>query len=182
MAPRHDDTGNPPDDGEQTSEDDDFAERWAEIVAELNKSDMPEEMPESADPTVATGPAVTYPVAPWVTAPVPVAPAPEPRELSGRDWEGTDQIDAAEAEVDDAEHFVPPDPGPIFDGDPLLTMAWVGAAGIPIALVVAIVAWPAAPVVVLQAAGVLFAVSCALLVWRLPHHRDDSDDGPGAGV
>ncbi|MBC7550356.1 MAG: hypothetical protein H7269_05560 [Cellulomonas sp.] len=178
MAPRHDDTGNPPDDGDQASEDD-FAERWAEIVAELGKSDITDEVTETADPASATGPAVTYPVAPWVPAPAPVAP---PRELSGRDWDGTDQIDAAEAEVDDTDHFVPPDPGPIFGGDPLLTMAWCGAAGIPIALVVAIVAWKDAPVILLQGAGILFALSCLLLVWRLPHRRDEADDDPGAVV
>jgi len=178
MAPRHDDTGNAPDDGDQASEDD-FAERWAEIVAELGKSDITEEMIETVDPVNGTGPAVTYPVAPGVPAPTPVEP---PRELSGRDWDGTDQIDAAEAEVDDIEHFVPPDPGPIFGGDPLLTMAWLGAAGLPIALLVTIVAWRNAPVILLQIAGVAFALSCMLLLWRLPHHRDESDDDPGAVV
>jgi len=178
MAPRHDDTGNAPDDGDQASEDD-FAERWAEIVAELGKSDITEEVTEKADPATGTGPAVTYPVAPWVPAPTPVTP---PRELSGRDWEGTDQIDAAEAAVDDIDHFVPPDPGPIFGGDPLLTMAWVCAAGIPIALVLVIVLWRNAPVILLQGAGVVFALACLLLVWRLPHHRDGADDDPGAVV
>ena len=33
-----------------------------------------------------------------------------------------------------------------------------------------------------QGAGVLFALSCVLLVWRLPHHRDGADDDPGAVV
>lgn len=178
MTPRHDDTGIPPDDGDRAPEDD-FAERWAEIVAELGKSDNTEESTEVADPAGGTGPAVTYPVAPWVPAPTPIR---APRELSGRDWDGTDQIDAAEAEVDDLEHFVPGDPGPIFGGDPLLTMAWLGAAGIPIGLLVMLVAWRDAPLIFLQIAGVAFALSCMLLVWRLPHHRDESDDDAGAVV
>lgn len=178
MTPRQDDTGNPPDDGDQASADD-FAERWAEIVAELGNSDIHEDAPGTAGPAGGPGPAVTYPVAPWVRPPTP---APPPRELSGRDWEGTDQIDAAEAEVDDVEHFVPGDPGPIFGGDPMLTMAWIGAAGVPFALLVMIVAWRNAPPIVLQVAGAVFALSCLLLVWRLPHHRDESDDDPGAVV
>lgn len=180
MAARHDDTGNPPDDGDRAS-DDEVAERWAEIVAGLGEfdqtADVPD-VPDAADPAGGTGPAVTYPVAPWVAA----AEERPPRELSGRDWEGTDQIDAAEADVDEREHFVPPDPGPVFGGDPLLTMAWLGAAGIPIAFLVMVVAWRNAPTVLLQAAAIVFGLSCMLLVWRLPHRRDDSDDDSGAVV
>jgi len=177
MAARHDDPEDTPDDGDRAS-DDELAERWAEIVAELGEPDHAEEVADTADPASGAGPAVTYPPPPWVAA----AADREPRELSGRDWEGTDQIDAAEAEMDDREHFVPPDPGPVFGGDPLLTMAWLGAAGIPIALLVMVVAWRDAPPVLLQAAGVVFALSCMLLVWRLPHRRDDSDDDSGAVV
>lgn len=181
MAARHDDPGNTPDDGDRAS-DDELAERWAEIVAELVESDHAADVsdtPDTADPAVGVGPAVTYPVAPWVAA---AAEERTPRELSGRDWDGTDQIDAAEAEMDQREHFVPPDPGPVFGGDPLLTMAWLGAAGIPLAMLVMVVVWRHPPVVLLQAAGIVFALSCLLLVWRLPHHRDEPDSDSGAVV
>jgi len=181
MAAPHDDPGSPSDDGDRAS-DEELTRRWAEIVAELRDSGPaldPSATSDTADPASRVGPAVTYPVAPWVAA---AAEERTSRELSGRDWEGTDQIDAAEAEVDDLEHFVPPDPGPVFGGDPLLTMAWVGAAGIPIALLIMVVAWRTAPTILLQVAGVVFALSCALLVWRLPHHRDDTDHDSGAVV
>ncbi|WP_298456965.1 hypothetical protein [uncultured Cellulomonas sp.] len=204
MAARHDDTGDAPDRREPTG--DEVAARWAEIVADLGRlgtvdprgdtdTDTDTETQTGSDgrdpvPDPGPGPdhrgavdardegagaAVTYPVAPWVSA------RPVERELTGRDWAGTDDIDAAESEIDDREHFVPPDPGPVFGGDPLLTMAWLGAAGIPIALLVVLVAWRDAPTVLLQAAGVVFVLSCALLVWRMPHRRDDGG-GPGAVV
>ena len=193
MAARHDDTGDAPDPGEPR--DDDIAERWAQIVADLGPLGTAEEpRPQRPGPDDVTrtsggagdragspdpepgGSAAGFPVAPWISA------RPEPRELTGRDWAGTDDIDAAEAEIDEREHFVPPDPGPVLGGDPLLTMAWLGAAGIPIGLLVALIVWQDAPAVVLQSAGVVFLLSCLLLVWRMPHHRDDSDDGPGAVV
>lgn len=191
MAARHDDTGDAPD--RHDPRDDEIAERWAQIVADLGRLDAddpdvgPDDrsgLPQSSaddpqDDSTTTdegaGRAVTYPVAPWVSA------RPAARELSGRDWAGTDDLDDAEAQVDERDHFVPPDPGPVLGGDPLLTMAWLGAAGVPIFLLVALVAWQDAPTVLLQAAGVVFLASCGLLVWRMPNRRDD-DDGPGAVV
>jgi hypothetical protein len=174
MAARHDDTGDAPDRGEPSG--DEVAERWAEIVADLGPLDATDDPDAPPDPDGRAGPAVTYPVAPWVGA------RPAARELSGRDWAGTDETDAAEAEVDDREHFVPPEPGPVLGGDPLLTMAWLGAGGIPIGLLLVLIVWRDAPTAVLQAAGVVFVLSCALLVWRMPHGRDDDGGGPGAVV
>jgi hypothetical protein len=178
MAARHDDTGDAPDPPDR----DDIAERWAEIIADLGPlgTDEPESPEPGAGPGTGPdtggGPAVTYPVAPWVQA------RPVPREPSGRDWSGTEDIDAAEADLDDREHFVPPEPGPVLGGDPLLTMAWLGAAGVPIGLLVALIVWRDAPVVLMQAAGVVFLLSCGLLIWRMPHRRDDDHSGPGAVV
>lgn len=203
MAARHHDTGGTPDDGDQPERD--LAERWAEIVAELSDLDTgpgaardaragggdldegepgaggsgePGRSPEVDAPRKDPGGTASFPVAPWVSAP----PERAARELTGRDWEGTEQIDAAEAEMDEREHFVPPDPGPVLGGDPLLTMAWFGAAGVPIALLLMVVAWRDAPTGLVQGAAVVFAISCMVLVWRLPHRREESDDDPGAVV
>jgi hypothetical protein len=63
----------------------------------------------------------------------------------------------------------------------MLTMAWLGAAGVPIGLLVVLIVWRDAPVVLMQAAGVVFVLSCLVLVWRMPPRRDD-DSGPGAVV
>lgn len=139
----------------------DFDARWAEIVADLGEPeaiDLPEEQ--------ATPPAGH------------VVRGADERVLSGRDWDGTDQIDAAEETVDEQEHFVPPDPGPVLGSDPLRVMTWVVAIGVPVLYVVLLVAWHDPPGWLAPVAGVLLLAAIAVLVWRMPHRRDqDSDSG-----
>ncbi|NUU17946.1 hypothetical protein HP550_11870 [Cellulomonas humilata] len=168
-------------------------EVWAAIVAELGELDGYEEDQDPpvtpAGPPSATttepSPGLSFPVAPWVADRRVVRPAQEPTrdpELSGRDWDGTSQIDDAEGVVDADEHFVPPDPGPVLGGDPLLTMAWFAAAGVPIFLLVVLVAWRDVPPALVQAAAAVFVIGVAVLLWRMPHRRDPSDDDTGAVV
>jgi hypothetical protein len=204
MAPRPDDpdegvqppgadeppAAGPPDHAAPPSPTDD--EVWAAIVADLgelegfDESEDPPVTP-TAPPSATTEPAtgLSFPVAPWVADRRVVRPAQEPArepELSGRDWDGTSQIDDAESTVDADEHFVPPDPGPVLGGDPLLTMAWFAAAGVPIFLLIVLVAWRDAPPALLQAAAALFVVGVGVLLWRMPHRRDPDDDDTGAVV
>jgi hypothetical protein len=170
-------------------------ERWAAIVADLTGGDEPIGRGDGPGGSVgkASGPAVTYPVAPGVPDPRVVRPAVEdadspppppsgPPELLGRSWDGTTQMDAAEAADEVEEHFVAPDPGPVLGGDPLLTMAWFAAVGMPVFLLVVVVAWPSAPPALIQAAAVVFVLGVVLLLWRMPHRRDDADDDTGAVV
>lgn len=177
MPPRADE---PRDDADEPTE----AERWDAIVAQL--SDLHGPVPDV--PTTHEGDtrAVSYPVAPWVSDPRTIRPAGgrdgTPPELTGRDWEGTNQIDDAEASVDAEEHFEPLDPGPVLGGDPLLTMAWFAAAGMPIFFFTLLVAWRDAPTVLVEAAGVVFALGVAVLIWRMPDHRRDDSDDHGAVV
>ncbi|MCG7287754.1 hypothetical protein MHY85_17445 [Cellulomonas sp. ACRRI] len=179
-------------------------EQWAAIVAELRgDTDQtgPAEPPAAAaagqdDPRTSSGPAVTYPVAPWVTDRRVVRPAREPGTPaepgppdagppppSGRDWDATEQIDEAERRVDEAEHFRPPDPGPVLGGDPLLTMAWLAVALMPVVWLVVLIFWRDAPPVVMQASVVTFVLGLVVLLWRMPHRRDtEHDDSDGAVV
>ena len=167
-------------------------EVWAAIVADLGELDGYDGTerstePESVPPTGAgaeSASGLSFPVAPWVAdrrVVRPAASSAEP-ELSGRDWDGTSQIDDAEASMDAEEHFVPPDPGPVLGGDPLLTMAWCAAAGVPIFLLIVLVAWRDAPPALVQAAAALFVVGVGVLLWRMPHRRDPDDDDTGAVV
>lgn len=139
----------------------DFDARWAEIVADLGEPegiDVPEE-PE-------TPPAGH------------VVRGADERILSGRDWAGSDQIDAAEEAVDEQEHFVPPDPGPVLGADPLRVLTWAVAIGVPVLYVILLVAWHDPPGWLAPVAGVLLLAAVAVLVWRMPHRRDqDSDSG-----
>lgn len=180
MAPRSDRPDEPVDD-----------ERWARIVAELDDVDS------AADAAASRG--LDFPVAPGVDSPFRdrsrvVRPAQDdPAELSGpradplasatgRDWDGTSQYDEAEDDVDAQEGFVPPDPGPVLGGDPLLTMAWFAAVGVPMLLLVVLVAWRSAPAALIQAACVVFVLGVAVLVWRMPTRRDAAADDDGAVV
>lgn len=82
---------------------------------------------------------------------------------------------------EEEDHFQPPDPGPVLGGNPLLTMAWTVAIGVPLLALLVVVVWRDVPPLVLQVAGVVFLGAVGLLLWRMPHTRDD-DDGPGAVV
>jgi len=167
-------------------------ERWAAIVAELGDLEGPHaddtpgpdhDDPEGSRPT--PGHAVTYPVAPWVSDPRTAHPdtgTTGGRELSGRDWDGTSQIDDAETDADGHEHFTPPDPGPVLGGDPLLTMAWFAVVLMPLFLLVVLIAWRTAPFALVEAAGIVLFLGVGALLWRMPHRRDDSDDDTGAQV
>lgn len=172
MAPRPLPGDEPP------GEPEDLDSQWADIVARLG--DLGDAGPSA--PTApggaapATGPAgPAGHEAPARPADGPThAPRPEPTDPRG--WAPDPDVEAAE------DHFVPPDPGPVLGGDPLLTMAWVLVVAVPALLVVTIVAWPALPTWVLQAAGAAFVAAVGLLVWRMPHRRDPDDDDPGAVV
>jgi len=105
-----------------------------------------------------------------------------PPASGGRDWDGTAQYDEAEDAVDALDHFVPPDPAPVLGGNPLLTLAWTLVVGVPVLYVVMLVAWRNPPGWLAPVAGVAFLAGLAVLLWHMPHRRDDADDDSGAVV
>ncbi|WP_051681588.1 hypothetical protein [Cellulomonas sp. HZM] len=151
-------------------------EQWADIVSRLAEVDSAAVARRDASPAPVTSD--------------PANPADDRRtgtddawraeadvvEPSGRDWSGTEQIDAAEDAVDRAEPFEPPDPGPVLGGDPLLTMAWLAVGGMPLFLLVVLIAWRGAPAALVQAAAVVFVIGIGVLLWRMPNRRDPGDD------
>lgn len=174
MGGRNADAG----DGPSDFDDDAIDDAWAEIVAELTSED-PAEPGDSGD------------------SPVQLASGTEPRDRGPepRDWglepprpgvtstgpRDTAPDDDADDDDDDERGYIPPDPGPILDGDPLLTLAWAGAVGAPVAILLLLL-WPGAPQLLLQALGAVFLVSFSALIWRMPHRRDEDDQDPGAVV
>ncbi len=155
---------------------DDVDARFAELVASLDEvEDLPatdeSEVGDADDvePRTGTGLGLTYPVAPWVAA-------------GPRDWDGTAQIGDAEQTVDALEDFVPPDPGPVMGNDPLVTMAWLAAVGIPALSLVLFLFWRTAPTVIFQAGGIVCLAGIAVLLWRMPARRDPEDHDSGAVV
>jgi len=153
----------------------DVEARWADIVADLSDvSAAAESAAAEAGPAAAGAPPSgprdlheTFPVAPWVQ---PTGP---------RDWPATPEVE----DLEDAEsHFTPPDPEIDMGRDPLLTMAWGLVAGVPILLLVGMVVLRPFPTIVAQVAGGLFLAGLAVLLWRMPHRREDDHAGPGAVV
>jgi len=107
--------------------------------------------------------------------------APDPQSQAAQD-SGTGAgapggpRDYLEAEDDD-EGYVPPEPAPLGTGDPLVVLAWCGAAGAPLALLLMAIFWRSAPFAVIIGMVVLFIAGAGYLVSRLPGERDHGDDG-----
>ncbi|MCH6470652.1 hypothetical protein [Sinomonas terrae] len=74
--------------------------------------------------------------------------------------------------------FVPEEPEPILAGaDPAVVLAWLGALGSPVGLLLSALFWrdiPAWAIAVLVAA---FIGSVGYLIMRLPREKDEDDDG-----
>ena len=99
------------------------------------------------------------------------------------DVDAVSLVSARASFMADAAAEVPTGMSAVLGGDPLLTMAWFAAVGMPVFFFILLIAWRDAPTVLVEAAGVVFALGVAVLVWRMPNHRrDDSDDDHGAVV
>lgn len=84
----------------------------------------------------------------------------------------------SQAERDLEERFIPPDPPPIPRGDLVSRLAWAGALGGPLFLLIAAMVWRSAPQLLVLGAVAAFVAGFVTLVVRLPqHHDDDGDDG-----
>lgn len=111
---------------------------------------------------------------PWLTD-VPTLPGVRP--IGPRDHAASEE----EIELEDEQsHFVPPDPGPILGGDPVLTAAWFAVVGGILALVASALLVRVMPTIVAWIGAGLLAAGAGILLWRLPHERGDShgDDEP----
>ena len=116
------------------------------------------------------------------SAPDPQSPAaPETQSPAARETQpgaGTPPGPRDSSEpADDDEGFVPPEPAPLGAGDPLIVLAWCGAAGAPLALLLMAMFWRSAPFAVIAGLVVLFIAGASYLVSRLPGDRDHGDDG-----
>jgi len=154
-----------------------FSRRWQELSEQLSAEVSP---PQSDDAIGQTAPPPPLPAAP--TSPdddgeaarhdTALAPDDDPWEAAPivpfgpRDW------DAPEVE----DHFVPPTPPPVLSGEPLLVLAWIAVAVGLIGLAVVVVFHIATSVMVPRGLALLAAVGVGVLLWRMPHRREDPDD------
>ncbi|MHA7154912.1 hypothetical protein [Arthrobacter sp. TMN-50] len=78
---------------------------------------------------------------------------------------------------DEDEGYYPPEPPALGTGEPLLVLAWFGAVGGPITLLLLAMFWRAAPLTVMLGVLAIFLVSVIFLILRLPKTRDHGDNG-----
>ena len=76
-------------------------------------------------------------------------------------------------ELESEGEFVPPEPPPLGSGEPLVVLAWLGAIGGPLLLLVFAMFWRGAPLALVLGVIALFAASAGYLLFRLPSHHDD---------
>lgn len=78
---------------------------------------------------------------------------------------------------DDDGAFVPEEPPSLAGADPMTVLAWLGAVGGPIALVLAAMFWRSAPLLAILGIVAVFAASVVFLIMKLPDEKDEHDDG-----
>jgi hypothetical protein len=80
-------------------------------------------------------------------------------------------------EPDDDEPFVPEEPPSLADTNPLTMLAWLGAVGGPVALVLSAMFWRSAPLMAILGIVAAFVLSVIYLIMQLPQEKDEHDDG-----
>ena len=78
---------------------------------------------------------------------------------------------------DDAGDFVPEEPPSLAGTDPLTMLAWLGAIGAPLALLLAVMFWRSAPLLAIVGMVAVFILAVVYLIMKLPQEKDDNDDG-----
>jgi hypothetical protein len=146
---------------------------WQDLVARLesaeaapdpqDKNTPGQDSPESADAGNQPATGLSGPNSPAESPPEGGVPVAGPR-----DYYATDPED---------DEFVPPEPAPLGTGEPLLVLAWCGAVGGPLALLLMAMFWRSAPFAVVVGLIVMIIAAGTYLVSRLPGERDSGDDG-----
>ncbi|WP_314192604.1 hypothetical protein [uncultured Arthrobacter sp.] len=78
---------------------------------------------------------------------------------------------------DDDGGFVPEEPPKLSATDPLTMLAWLGAVGAPVALVLSSMFWRSAPLLAILGMVAVFIGSVVYLIMKLPQEKDENDDG-----
>jgi hypothetical protein len=78
---------------------------------------------------------------------------------------------------DDDGGFVPEEPPKLSATDPLTMLAWLGAVGAPVALVLSSMFWRSAPLLAILGMVAVFIGAVVYLIMKLPQEKDENDDG-----
>lgn len=99
------------------------------------------------------------------------AAADDPAAPGPRDYEAEDGDPFIPGE------FVPEEPPSLAGADPMTVLAWLGAVGGPVALVMSAMFWRSAPLMAILGMVAAFAASVVFLIMKLPGEKDEHDDG-----
>jgi len=97
------------------------------------------------------------------TAAEPAGPSDGPRDY--------------EVEDDHGGEFVPEEPPSLAGTDPLTMLAWLGAVGAPVALLLSAMFWRSAPVLAIVGIVAVFVLATVYLIMKLPQEKNGDDDG-----
>lgn len=101
-----------------------------------------------------------------------------PAAADGQDGgPGPRDYDAADDDPPGPGEFVPEEPPSLAGTDPLTVLAWLGAIGGPVALLLAAMFWRSAPLMAILGMVAAFAASLVFLIMKLPGEKDEHDDG-----
>jgi fatty acid desaturase len=78
---------------------------------------------------------------------------------------------------EDTDSFVPEEPPSLAGTDPLTMLAWLGAVGGPVALLLSAMFWRTAPLLAILGIVAVFVLSVVFLIMKLPQEKDENDDG-----
>lgn len=173
-----------PDRPDHAAEDD----AWRDLVARLRggAAGPDEDGPAPAEPSAAERAAGTERGSRAEGRDAASSPfeAFDPLGISRRESERPTGDDGrAGRRADDADEmlpgdFVPEEPAPVLAGaDPAVVLAWCGALGGPIALLLCALLWRGVPGYVIALLIAAFLAGVGVLIMRLPRHKEDGDDG-----
>jgi hypothetical protein len=153
---------------------------WLDLVARLEATDS-----GLAGPADGTPAARTFrdfdPLG--LAAPPPLEPRsggrPAPRDSVDHDRDDAEAVRGPRdyEPDDDGGDFVPEEPPSLAGSDPMTVLAWLGAVGGPIALLLSAIFWRSAPLLAVAGMVVAFAASVVFLIMKLPQEKDEHDDG-----
>jgi hypothetical protein len=95
----------------------------------------------------------------------------------GQDVQGSLDGPRDYAVEDHGGDFVPEEPPSLSGTDPLTMLAWLGAVGGPIALLLSAMFWRSAPLPAIVGMVSAFILAVVYLIMKLPQEKDDNDDG-----
>lgn len=145
---------------------------WEDLVRRLEADRATAPDATDAPPGGSPGHGAAGPALPGADTPRGVDPQlfrMHPALTGPRDYETSDD--------DDEGAFVPEVPPALGSGNPLVNLAWICAAGAPMALLLLAIFWRRAPMPLWIGLVVVAVAAAVFLFARLPRHRQDDDDG-----